>query len=145
MVHLSIVTHQQRPSRDIYGSFCDPSVVQNIEGVDGHQTALTSNRIIQGWLLVMVILMLQKASSVLSLELFKVYFCWSCTLRRGLKVIFVLMTCSPEIKTLPYEEGCCNDFTGSMIKKDLACLFLEYYKITHINILATPRNITNFS
>lgn len=65
MVHLSIFEYQQQPSPKIYGSFCDHSDVQHIEGVDGHQTALTSNRIIHGWL---------QASSVLFLELFKDFF-----------------------------------------------------------------------
>lgn len=74
MVHLSIFKYQQWPSPKIYDSFCVHSDVQHIEGIDGHQTALTSKRIIQGWLLVIVILMLQEASRVLSLELFKDYF-----------------------------------------------------------------------
>lgn len=44
-----------KPFPKKYGSFCDHTDVQHIEGVDGHQTALTSNRIIQGWLLDVVI------------------------------------------------------------------------------------------
>lgn len=74
MVHVSIFKYQQWPSPKICDSSCVRSDVQHIEGIDGHQTAVTSKRIIQGWLLVMVILKLQRAMSVLSLELFKDFF-----------------------------------------------------------------------
>lgn len=50
--------------------------VQHIERADGHQTAQTSNRTIQGWSL---------ASSVLYSEIFK-DFLLNLSLRRGLKV-----------------------------------------------------------
>lgn len=89
MVHLSISEYQHRPCLKMYGSFCNHSDVQHVEGVDDHQTAQTSNRIIQGQVL---------ASRVLFLEMFNDFF-FSFTLRRGLKVIFTLMTCSSEIKT----------------------------------------------
>ncbi len=108
----SICPSAQRPSPKIYGSSCDHSDARRIEGADGRQTALTSNRIIQGWL---------RASRVLFLDLFKdfffiFYFFLSRTLKWGPKVIFTLMTCSPEIKTPSQARGCCHDYTGSMTK-----------------------------
>lgn len=89
--YLSISEYPRWPSLKICGRLCDHSDVQRNQSADDHQTALTSNRIIQVWSL---------ASSVLQSEIFKV-FLWRLTARRGPTVIFTVITCGAEIKTSP--------------------------------------------